>query len=164
MDEATKKLISELPKRIEVSASMRTALEEATKSLAKVPNFSFPSISSPEFRLPEIPTLEKANEFQSASVLMEALADEALQWKERLPEGYRPAILAIMYGGLQIHVKTLSKVSFHGVRVEGTMGDAPCSLLAHQSSIQLLCYAEEVAKDEPRNPIGFVWDDRCVQV
>ena len=112
--------------------------------------------------IPRMPTQEEINEYQSASVLMQALAEEALQWKERLPENYKPAILAILYGGIQIHVQTLSQVSFHGIRIEGSMNGAPCSLLAHQSTVQLLCYAEEIKGK--RNPIGFVWDNKRVEV
>ena len=95
---------------------------------------------------------------------MQVLADEALQWKEQLPENYNPAIIAILYGGIQIHVQALSQVSFHGIRIEGTMNGSPCSLLALQSTVQLLCYAEEVKSDVPRNPIGFIWNNKRVEV
>jgi hypothetical protein len=87
-----------------------------------------------------------------------------LNWKNNLPENYSPAILAVLYGGIQIQVKTLSQVSFHGIKVEGTLNGALCSLLAHQSTIQLLCYAEEVKPDVPRNPIGFIWDGKLIEV
>jgi len=63
---------------------------------------------------------------------MSAIAEEALQWKDNLPENYRPAILAFMYGGIQINVNILSKVSFYAIKIEGTLNGAPCTLLAYQ--------------------------------
>jgi hypothetical protein len=171
MDESTKKALEKkyaaIAEAMKPSPALQKAMEEMSRTLAKVPSFSMPTISSPEFRMPEIPqmpTQEEINEYQSASVLMQALAEEALQWKQRLPENYKPAILAVLYGGIQIHVQTLSQVSFHGIRIEGNMNGAPCSLLAHQSTVQLLCYAEEIKANTPRNPIGFVWDNNRIEV
>ncbi len=171
MDDSTKKALEKqfmnLSEAMKPSPALQKAMEEMNRTLARVPAFDMPAISSPEFRMPVIPrmpTQEEINKYQSASVLMQALAEEALQWKERLPENYKPAILAVLYGGIQIHVQTLSQVSFHGIRVEGTMNGAPCSLLAHQSTVQLLCYAEEIKADTPRNSIGFVWGNNKIEV
>lgn len=166
MNEATKNALENMADALKPSTALREALNQMENRLAKVPEFNLPSISSPDFHLPaiDIPTQEETNAYRSASVLMKALADEALQWKQRLPKDYKPAILAVLYGGIQIHVQTLAKVSFHGIRIEGTLNGAPCSLLAHQSTIQLLCYAEEVTIQNPRNPIGFVWDDNRIEV
>ena len=140
--------------------------EKLRKSLSPLPDFAFPSVSSPEFKLPNIhfPSPRESNTYQSASALMKAIADEAMEWKQRVPKGYRPAIFAIMYGGIQISVQTLSQVSFHGIRIEGTLNGAPCSLLAHQSTLQMLCYAEAVKPNEHHNPIGFVWGENKVEV
>lgn len=145
-----------------------SAASQASKLLAsrlpKVPDFSFPRITEPAFVMPRIPSAEERNQYQSASVLMRAIADEALQWKARLPENYRPAILAIAYGGIQINVQTLSQVSFHGIRIEGTFNGSPCSILAHQSTVQLMCYGEEVDVSSQHNPIGFIWDANKIEV
>lgn len=152
---------------VRASPSVQSALDNIGRTMARIPTFSFPSIDSQVLRLseiPRIPTQEEVNEYQSASVLMQALAEEALQWKARLPESYQPAVLAVLYGGVQISVQTLAKVSFHGIRVEGSMNGAPCSLLTHQSTVQLLCYAEEVKDNPTRRPIGFVWDDHRIEV
>lgn len=171
MDEETRKALEKkyaaIAEVMKPSSAVQKAMEEINRTMARVPKFEMPSITSPEFRVPQIPrmpTQEEINNYQSASVLMKALADEALQWKENLPGNFKPAILAVLYGGIQIHVHTLSQVSFHGIRVEGTMNGAPCSLLAHQSTIQLLCYAEEVTSENPRNPIGFIWDGNRIEV
>lgn len=164
-DEISKKLLGS-NSLLERLNGEHQAYERLRKGIAHIPDFAFPSISSPEFRMPEIhfPSHEERNAYQSASVLMQSIADEALQWKRRLPDTYRTAILAIMYGGTQIDVQTLSQVSFHGIRIEGTLGGAPCSLLAHQSTVQLLCYAEELKSQEQHNPIGFVWGNNRVEV
>jgi hypothetical protein len=112
----------------------------------------------------ENPTEEDANAYRSASSLIKSLADSAMQWKESLPEGYVPAVLAVLHGGIQIQVNNLSQVSFHGIRVQGTYNDSPCTMLAHQSTIQMLCYAQELSPEEPKNPIGFIWEDNEVEV
>ena len=169
MDDEFKKAAEKygvLAEAMKPSPAMQTVMEAINPKLAKVPNFAIPALSH-ELRplfIPRIPAQQEINNYQSASVLMQALADDALRWKKQLTEEFRPAILAVLYGGIQIHVQTLSQVSFHGIRVEGTMNGAPCSLLAHQSTVQLLCYAEKVDAEEPKNPIGFVWDDKRIEV
>ena len=82
----------------------------------------------------------------------------------KLPESYRPAILAVLHGGVQIKVNTLSQVSFHGIRIEGELNGGPCSLLAHQSTVQILCYGHQVVEKEEPRPIGFIWPDNEVEV
>lgn len=160
-----KKLQAENAAMEHIKANQR-AHELLSKSITRVPDFSFPTISSPEFRMPDIhiPSPEERNAYQSASVLMKSIAEEALLWKQRLPELYSTAILAILYGGTQVNVQNLSQVSFHGIRIEGTLVGAPCSLFAHQSTVQLLCYAEKLDDKEQRNPIGFVWGSNRVEV
>src|SRR6187402_3099412 len=127
-----------------------------------IPDFSHHKLSIPE--MPYVPTPEERNHYQSAAVLMKVLAAEALQWKQNLPSNFNPAILAILYGGIQIHVHNLSQVSFHVIRVEGTMNGSLCSVLAQQTTVQLLCYAEEVKPEETRNPIGFIWENKKIEV
>lgn len=119
-----------------------------------------------ELLLPDLkmPTQEELNEYQSASVLMEALSGEALNWKQSLPDGYAPAIIAVLYGGIQIEVRSLAQVSFHGIRIEGTFNSNQCVMFAHQSTVQMLCLAVEVKEEEPRRPIGFIWDGHQVSV
>ena len=79
-------------------------------------------------------------------------------------ERNNPAIIAILYGGIQINVKTLSQVSFHGIRIEGELNGAPCTMLAHQSSVQMLCHAVKNEPDSPSRPIGFIWDSNEIEV
>jgi hypothetical protein len=154
---------NDLKRKLGITPSMERILEDMKKddrikkALAPVPNFSFAPVSSPEFKMPDIhvPTPRERNAYQSASVLMEAIADEAQQWKDRLPEKYQPAVLAILYGGIEINVQNLPQVSFHGIRIEGSLREAPCSLFAHQSTVQLLCYAQEKNPEVHRNPIGL---------
>lgn len=112
----------------------------------------------------DFPTIEAKNEYQSASVFMQALAESALEWKSNLPEGYTPSVLAVLYGGIQIHVNTMSQVSFNGIRIEGTMEGNPCLMLAHRSTVQVLCFGQKIMPDKPANPIGFVWQNNHVEV
>src|SRR5690606_26444390 len=104
---------------------------------------------------------EDSFEFRSAGVLLKALAAEAKAWSAQLPPNYYPAIVAILHGGLQVQVHSLAQVSFDGIRVEGLLGDSPCSILAHQNTIQLICHAIQLdqEKEEEPHPIGFIWPD-----
>jgi hypothetical protein len=104
---------------------------------------------------------EDLYEFRSAGVLLKALAAEARAWSEKLPENFRPAIVALLHGNLQVEVRSLAQVSFDGIRVEGVIGDNPCSVLAHQGTIQLMCYAVSTDAEEEyeHRPIGFIWPD-----
>jgi len=95
---------------------------------------------------------------------MVALSNEALRWKNELPDKYRPAITAILHGGIQIDINSLSQVSFNGIQIEGTINGSPCSLLAHQSTVQLLCYAVEITEETPSRPIGFIWPGHNIEV
>lgn len=126
------------------------------------------TISAPRaYKIPGIKpsTLEEENQYQSASTFMASIAQEALEWKNSLDEEHIPAIIAILYGGIQIKVNSLSKVSFHGIRIEGELNGSPCAILAHQSTVQMLCHAVKTIKQaEPPRPIGFIWDDQEVNV
>jgi len=114
---------------------------------------------------PQIPaSLEQQNDFQSASTFIESIANEALVWKEALPEGHSPRVLAFLYGGMSIEVKNLTKVSFSGIRIEGEYNGEPCALLAHQSTVQILCYGPKEKKPVKKLPIGFFWDENEVAV
>jgi hypothetical protein len=137
------------------------------KRMSSVPDFRPPQLSG-TFRhpQPQVCSREDENEYRSAGVLLQAMAVEAREWSKQLPANYRPAIVAILYGGLQVQVRSLAQVSFDGIRIEGTMGvDIPCSMLAHQNTIQLVCYAVELdtekehSEEVVHNPIGFIWAD-----
>jgi hypothetical protein len=89
------------------------------------------------------------------------LAAEVRAWSTKLPANFRPAIVAVLHGGLQIEVRTLAQISFDGIRIEGLMGGNPCSLLAHQNTVQMICHAINVeASEDKHHPIGFLWPDR----
>lgn len=135
--------------------------------MVPVPGFIPPSVREDQLcPLPASCSVEDANQYRSAGVLLQALANEARAWSEQLPPDFRPAIVAILHGGLQVQVRTLSQISFDGIRIEGLMGDSPCSLLAHQGTVQLVCFAEQLTdpQEQVRHPIGFIWPDRDEQI
>lgn len=136
--------------------------------IPNVPNFCFPSSTerAPAKFAQAVSSIEpeKLNEYRSASAFMQAIAEEAIMWKQQLPENFKPAILAIINGGMQISVTGLAQVSFHGIRIEGTLNGAPCSLLVHQSTVQILCFGQELVEQEERRPIGFIWPENEVEV
>ncbi|TQV89164.1 hypothetical protein [Aliikangiella coralliicola] len=119
-----------------------------------VPQRPLPSLSLPQ----KSSGLKEANEYRSAGVLMRRLADTITQWRQQLPEDEEPAILAVMYGGIQINVERLAQESFHGIRIEGNMNGSPCMLLAHQSTVQMLCFVKKVEQQAAKRRIGFIID------
>ena len=154
-----------------IVASVKKIMEEEKKrqsdQMRKLSESMRTSVVAPRpYKIPDIklPTKEEQDHYQSASVFMESLAKEALEWKRCLGDEYHPAIIAILYGGIQINVKTLSQVSFHGIRIEGELNGAPCTMLAHQSSVQMLCHAVKNEPDSPSRPIGFIWDSNEIEV
>jgi len=142
------------------------------KRMSSVPGFRPPQLPG-AFRQPQPQACsnEDQNEYRSAGVLLQAMADEAREWSKQLPPNYRPAIVAILHGGVQVQVRSLAQVSFDGIRIEGTMGaDIPCSMLAHQDTVQLVCYAVELDTEDENseeaapNPIGFIWADHDEEI
>jgi hypothetical protein len=136
---------------------------EFRQKMGSVPGFQPPTeVGENLCPLPNC-SQEDINEFRSAGVLLKALAAEARAWSEKLPADYRPAIMALLQGNLQMEVRTLTQVGFDGIRLEGVMAGNPCSVLAHQNTVQLMCYAERIdaVSDEelPHRPIGFIWPD-----
>ncbi len=142
-------------------------LEHLHKSLARVPDF-IPPAATNEIMCPLPPACsgEQLNEYRSAGVFLKSLSEEVQAWRQQLPPEFRPAVIALLHGGIQIHVHSLAQVSFDGIRIEGSLEGAPCSLLAHQSTVQMLCYAEEVTAEqaESHRGIGFIWPDGNVEV
>ena len=146
-------------------SSPQHLMDYLNRQMVPVPGFTPPSVQDDGLcQIPPACSVEDSNEFRSARELRQAVAAEAKPWSEKLPPEYRPAIVAILHGGLQIEVRTLAQVSFDGIRIEGMMGDSPCSLLAHQGTVQLVCHAVRVEDEEEHHPIGFVWPDRNEQV
>jgi hypothetical protein len=146
-------------------AGTPTLKKYITDFMVKVPGFKPPE--APQENYCPLPNCsqEDLNEFRSAGVLLKAIASEAKAWAEKLPDNYRPAIMALLHGGVQVQVHTLAQVSFDGIRVEGMMGENPCSILAHQDTIQLVCHAicTDPEEEEP-HPIGFIWPDHNEKV
>lgn len=134
--------------------------------IAHVPGFTPPVAAKAE--LPpsgDACSLEESNIYRSAGIFLRALVAEVKGWARELPENYRPAIMAVLQGGIQIQVQSLAQVSFDGIRIEGVINGRPCSLITHQSSVQMLCYAQEIKKEAPpKRPIGFIWPNQQEEV
>jgi len=132
------------------------------RQMVSVPGFVPPTVREDNLcPLPPACSTRDMNEYRSAGVLLESLAAEARAWSSKLPANFRPAIVAVLNGGMQVEVRTLAQVSFDGIRIEGLLGGNPCSMLAHQNTVQLICFAINVEQDEEKHhPIGFIWPDR----
>ena len=155
-----------LPDLAPLGAPVNSLNDLLNRQMVRVPDFEPPTAQESNLCvLPPGCSTEGLNEFRSAGVLLTALAAEARAWATKLPANFRPAIVAVIHGGLQIEVRTLAQVSFDGIRIEGLMGGNPCSLLAHQNTVQLICHAIDAAGEEaPQRPIGFIWPDHDEQV
>lgn len=140
---------------------------EFRQKMVQVPGFS-PPTGLQEENLCPLPNCsqEDINEYRSAGVLLQALAADARAWSERLPPNFRPAIVALLHGNLQMEVRSLAQVSFDGIRMEGEIDGNPCSVLAHQDTVQLMCYAvsTDPEEEEEHRPIGFIWPGHDVQI
>lgn len=149
--------LKESPLRKALEEFKNSPMEQARKALERgVPSLTPVRYDSPEFRPPRIQTQKEVNAYQSAETLVKRLAETIKRWRAHLNEDQQPAIIAILTGGIQINVSSLAAESFNGVRIEGSLGGTPCVVVAHQSTVQMLCFVEPAEK--PRRPIGFVID------
>lgn len=153
----------------DVANGIQKAFRRAEEEIKSLPGKKVSESSEPEVEQADKNSLDNVspqqlNGYRSASELMQAISQEAVRWRDNLPSQYRPAILAILHGGIQINVHSLSQISFHGIRIAGEMNGAPCAMFAHQSTVQLLCFAEEIVEETPNNPIGFIWPGHSVEV
>ena len=135
-------------------------------SMNSMKNIALPTVRIPEpIQLPKFQTLEENNNFQSAGALLKRLAESIAKWRQQLPDDVQPAIVAVLHGGIQIDVASLAQESFHGIRIEGKTQGSPCVVLAHQATVQLLCFVQPIkSPEQPRKRIGFVIDGEESQV
>jgi len=123
--------------------------------------------------LPPIATSEDPNE--SAGALLQSLADVVAAWRSQLPSDVQPGLLALLQDGSQLEVERLSQEGFHGIRIEGSFewgkirkiggmeyGRAACLVMAHQATVQLLCFAKN--QGSPLKLIEFVIDGKAFAV
>lgn len=137
----TKNLVESLKE----NSSSQRLMEDKTKIISGVPapqagQFTFPD-------LPKIPTQEEVNKYRSASVFMQAIAEEALLWKDQLPANYKPAILALLYGGVQVQVIYWLRSVFMGYELKGHSTAAH----VHYSLINQLFRSSVLVKKKQRN-------------
>ena len=147
----------DMVKKIKLSES--SAFNKLIKEQSDlIKQYDFPALTKYEpIKMSNIPTFEDNNNFQSSGSLLKKLASSIHEWRSELPENMQPAIIAILHGGIQIDVDRLSEESFHGIRIKGRFQGAACVLLAHQSTVQLLCILEKIQPpDLPKRQIGFV--------
>lgn len=110
------------------------------------------------------PAQEPAERQPAAGEVVRWLADLVQEWRAQVSADEQPAIVAMLNGGVQLKVERISQESFHAIRIEGTVRDDPCTLLAHPATLQLLCYIEKVGEPGGRRRIGFVIDGQEQQL
>lgn len=142
--------------------TLEGVMDSLQRQISPVPGFKPPSVGKDSLYcpLPANCSEEEKHEFRSAAAFLASLAAEVKAWRQQLPANYQPAVMAILHGGIQIHVMKLAQVSFDGIRIEGLLQGNPVTLFAHQSTVQMMCFAMEVKEPAERNPIGFIWPDR----
>lgn len=118
-----------------------------------------PDVKPPKMEPDELYTKhQQINDYRSSGELIRSLARTIKKWRQHMPKDAEPTIVAMLNGGLQIQVARLVQESFHGIRIEGTASGNPCMVLAHQNNVELLCYVQKVAEEEPDRRIGFIID------
>lgn len=132
--------------------------KQLTQTINKLSRLNIPDMPRGDpYRVLKTHSAEEVNNYQSAGILLSRLAKSIAEWRTDLPESVQPLIIAILQGGVQIEIERLEQESFHGIRIEGKLQGAPCVVLAHQATVQLLCIAQQVdPSDTPKRPIGFV--------
>ena len=166
--ERTRKMFEDLdlPKRIakEFEAIERlgkladSPLFDSFKSLKTSSKFSDLGVKGLDLPVYVPPTHEEVHSYRSAANADAALSRDHQAMARLSPEGIEPAVLALLHGGLQIQVDRLAQEGFHGIRIEGTIDASPCMVLAHQSTVQLLCYTRKIEPERKARRIGFIID------
>ena len=114
------------------------------------------SLQIPHIEMPRFPTKEEQHAYESSGELLKRLAGTIKKWRMTIPKDAQPVVIAILSNGSAVRASRLIQEGHHGVRVEGVIGDSPCMVLAHQNTIQLLCYVEHMENPEKeRSTIGF---------
>ena len=141
------------------------------------PDYPTPPLSEQEgVETPDLPPIaisEEPNE--SAGALLQRVADVVAAWRSQLPSDVQPGLLAILQDGSRLEVERLSQEGFHGIRIEGSFewgkirkiggmeyGRAACLVMAHQATVQLLCFAKNPGS--PLKLIEFVIDGKAFEV
>lgn len=150
----------------ELPNTLEDIMKNLNRQIAPVPGFKPPAVEEGALYcpLPATCSEEDKQEFRSAAVFLASLATEVKAWRQTLPPQYQPAVIAILHGGVQVNVLKLAQVSFDGIRIEGLLQGSPVTLFAHQSTVQMMCFAMEVSEEKKSNPIGFIWPDHQEEV
>lgn len=149
--------------REQISDPMERIQEQLTSAMPSLDGISLPLLDASHWEMPDIPSLEERHSFESSKDLIQSLVVTIRQWKKSQSDACQPAVLALLHGGVQIEVSRLTNVSFHGLRIEGSLNGRPCVVLAHQATVQVLCYPAEPVKEQPRRKIGFVVDGELTE-
>ncbi len=157
-EDSIRKLIRE-----QLTNPMQQIQEQITRAMPTPGHVSSPLLDISRFEMPEMPTLEERHSYESSKDLIQSVVTTIRQWKKSQPVTCQPAVMALLHGGVQIEVNSLTNVSFHGMRIEGSLGGRPCVVLAHQATVQLLCYPAEPVNEQPRRKIGFVVDGQLTE-
>ena len=147
----------------QLSDPMQQIKDQITRAMPSLNHLTTPLLDISRLELPEMPSIEERHSYESSKDLIQSVVSTIRQWKHSQPDTCQPAVLALLHGGVQIEVSSLTNVSFHGLRIEGGLGGRPCVVLAHQATVQLLCYPAEPATEQPRRKIGFIVDGQLTE-
>ncbi len=104
----------------------------------------------------KIPTEAEKHFYESSGALIKHLAERIEFWKKSIQENSQPVILVILSNGVKIRAENLTQQGHNGIIIEGTIEEHHCMILAHQATLQILCYIEKIKdKKQRKNPIGF---------
>ena len=98
---------------------------------------------------------EQQHRFESAGEFIKRLAHRVQMWRENLPEGEQPHILALLPDGGSVHILSVAEDGHSSVVVEGMLDGTPCMFISHQASLQILCFTQKLEEEEEPRTIGF---------
>ena len=98
---------------------------------------------------------EQQHRFESAGEFITRLAHRVQAWRENLPEGEQPYILALLPDGGSVQVLSVAEDGHSSVVVEGLLDEAPCMFISHQASLQILCFTQKLEPEQKPRTIGF---------
>lgn len=121
------------------------------------PKFDIPGLTGMPDLAPILAQMpkEQQHRFESAGEFITRLAHRVQAWRENLPEGEQPYILALLPDGGSVQVLSVAEDGHSSVVVEGLLDEAPCMFISHQASLQILCFTQKLEPEQKPRTIGF---------
>ena len=109
----------------------------------------------PAIRRRPRPRPERQPTHDSAAELVHTMSDIVDGWLEDLEPDEQAVIIAILGDQTALRVVEMTAQGHDVVILRGETANGPCMLVAHQATIQLICFIERITPQATRRTIGF---------